>query len=259
MKTYEVRLGSSEGESTAPFNGKSFRKLSDASAQMKRIVAMLQDDNSLISDDLGIWIIRKNARKNEPGTQTELVQMLCGLDEDTNEFCYEGIYHLTACTDFERMILIGEKKGSWLGDYSVQIASQGVSEVCFFSDLEMILESVKDLKGTPDQIRNRLLTIYRRVNDKEAEPIALFLYTLKDGELVLQSRVNVAGEDRDFEMLDQFILSEQNLPVVDVENETAEEAAEKAEEAALKEEAEEAEEAAEETKEEMIEAVSAQA
>ncbi|UNT92703.1 hypothetical protein [Allobaculum sp. Allo2] len=63
MKTYEVRLGSSEGESTAPFNGKSFRKLSDASAQMKRIVAMLQDDNSLISDDLGIWIIRKTPAK----------------------------------------------------------------------------------------------------------------------------------------------------------------------------------------------------
>lgn len=211
MKMYEVRIGSAEGQSIAPFQDRQYRKLSDAIRQLGRLIATVEKDKPLPDDDLGFWVTRISSKKGAPDTENNLIQLVCGVDEDTDDFCYEGIYYLSKCSDFERMILMGEKKGSWMGNYSVQIASEGVNEVCFFSDLEMIIESIRDLRQRPDQIRNRLMTISRKKNEKEDEPIAMILYTVNpDGSLKMQSRLCTTEKSTDTDKLLAFIREEQN-------------------------------------------------
>lgn len=211
MKTYEIRIGSVEGENLSTLNDRTYARLSDSIAELKNVLNAMQSDPASLDDDKSLWIVRTSGKKGSPAVETNIVQMVCGNDEDSGEFCYEGIYYLSKCSDFERMILVGERKGSWIGEYSVQIASNTVNELCFFSDLEMILESVKDLREDPDQIRNRLMTIFRRENDKDAKSIALLLYTLNpDGTLKMQSRLDVNEEDRDFAMLMDFVRAEQD-------------------------------------------------
>ena len=210
MKQYEIRIGDADEKSVTTFNDRSYSRLSDAIAKMRRLLELLQSDESVLDDDLSMWIVRTNTKKGAAPAEESLIQMVCGVDEDTDEFCYEGIYYLSKASDFERMIMVGEKKGSWIGDYSVQIASDGVNEVCFFSDLDMILGSIQDLRQERDKICNRLLTIFRRKNDKEAEPIAVILYTVNpDQTLRMQSRLNISEEDPDGEKLLEFIRSEQ--------------------------------------------------
>lgn len=211
MKKYEIRIGTAEGESVAPYQDRSYARLSDAVAQLRGLLELLESDKDLVDDDLSFWIVRSNTKKGAADAETELVQLVCGMDEDSDEFCYEGIYYLSRCSDFERMILVGEKKGAWIGNYSVQIASDSVNEVCFFSDLEMILESIKDLREDPEKIRNRLMTIFRRTSAREADPIAVMLYTLnRDGSLRMQSRLEIESDDKDAKALLAFIHDEQN-------------------------------------------------
>lgn len=212
MKFYEIQLGIPDRETQVLYKDKQYTRLSDAVNDLKKLLETVQQDQSLISDDLAAVIARRVKRKGKEDETDAIMQMILGLDEDTGDFCYEGIYFLSKCSDFEGMILIGEKQSSWIGDYSVRIEGGKQSELCFFSDLEMILESIRDLRSDREQIRNRLMTVWHKNEDGKREMIAQLLYTVnRDGSLRLQSRIDIDAGQPDGQMLLDFVNSEQNI------------------------------------------------
>lgn len=211
MKSYEIRIGSPESESVVTFNDRRYNRLSDAAKALDGILTLMKNEPEIVDDDLCFWVVRKNSAKKKGAKQEEsnIVQVVAGNDEDSKDFCYEGIYFLSNCSDFERMILVGEKQNAWIGDYGVRIESGKQSELCFYSDLEMILDSIKDLKENKEQIRNRLMTLIRHTPEGAAESMAQLLYTLNpDGSLRLQYRILIDDDSADEKALQAFVAEE---------------------------------------------------
>lgn len=219
MKSYEIRIGSiddnqTENPTVVVYNDRRYNRLSDAAAALQGILDLMASDKDLVDDDLCFWIIRngstpKSARKKGKNpVETEVVQVVCGNDEDSGEFCYEGMYFLTNCSDFEKMILLGGNENAWIGDYGVRIESGNQAELCFYSDLDMILESIRELGKTPQNIVNRLMTLLRRDENGHAQSIGQLLYGL-DGNrnLVLRTRIDIQDGSDDQKQLEGFLES----------------------------------------------------
>lgn len=247
MKSYEIRIGSiddnqKDSQTVVVYNDRRYNRLSDAAAALQGILDVMASDKDLVDDDLCFWIIRNGAgkKKGRKGAETEIVQVVCGNDEESSDFCYEGMYFLSNCSDFEKMILVGDRQNAWIGDYGVRIESGNQGELCFYSDLDMILESIRELLNSPKQIVNRLMTILRRTEDGGSESIGQLLYAFKgDRSLVLRSRVDLKDDSDDQKALEAFIDSiAAKAKKAEEIVETAEETAEQTEETAEAETAE---------------------
>lgn len=207
MKSYVITLAQGEEGKPVVYKDESYRRLSDAHKDLKAILKTIEENPQDFPEDTDLSIMRRTTKKGAPDTENELVRVLCGIDEDDGEFCYEGLYFNSSCSDFEQMILQGEKKGSWIGNYSVRVHGAPVSELCVFSHLDMILQSIQDLRTQPEQICGRVLTITRKNEKDGLADLAMLLYTRneKTGEMKLQSRIMDEADEKEKEELAAFI------------------------------------------------------
>lgn len=210
MKFYEIHAAHPESAEFVIEGNIQYRSLAQSIQALESILVQREADLQKAGEDRSFTLVRvsdkKEKKKKGQSQEVPLVQTLCGLDEDTNTFCYEGIYFMSQASDFERIILTGQSNNAWIGKYGVRIDAAAQGEFCFFSDLEMILESIKELCKKPEQIVNRVLTLVRKSGLKETEVMAQLLYTPKeDGGLQLQSHLKLSSADQDRAMLERFI------------------------------------------------------
>lgn len=142
MKNYVILIASGDEGIPVVYKDNLYRRLSDAHKDLKAILKTIEENPQDFPEDTDLSIARRVSKKGENGAEREIVKVLCGVDEDDGEFCYEGLYFNSACSDFEKMILQGEKKSAWIGNYSVRVEGAPVSELCVFSHLDMILQSI---------------------------------------------------------------------------------------------------------------------
>lgn len=188
MKFYEIQAGTPEGKSVASFDGVRYVNLNDAVLKLKSILETLENSQDLVDEDLSFWVVRKSDQKKGKKKQPEvpIIQTVAGKDEDTGEFCYEGVSFLTSCKDFESMILTGRNDAGFIGSYNVLIEKHPARELCFFSDLDSILNSLEMLAQATKQIENQKMTLFRQ-DENGAQKIAQFEYVpAADGTLKLE-------------------------------------------------------------------------
>lgn len=266
MKSYEIRIGTIDKPFSVPYNDRQYSRLSDAANTLKNLLELMENQPELVEDDLCFWIIRTDTpttkkpkkekkvakartlinhngqpvrivqkpapapKEEKKPTQTLLAQVIAGLYENTNQFGYEGMYFLNNASDFERMTLAGGKESGWVGNYIVFLSNEKQKELCFYSDLDIILQSLVDLSQNKAHIADRLVSIFKRKPNGEAQPLAEFYYSLNpEGDLELKSTLH-SQEGADHEALVAFVdeqlktlpSKEKEVPIVE---ETVEEEA----------------------------------
>ena len=240
MKSYEIRIGTIDKPFSVPYNDRQYNRLSDAANALKGLLELMEAQPELVEDDLCFWIIRtdtpvaKKAKKEKKvtktrtiirngkpvrivekpapvvkeekkPTQTLLAQVIAGVYDNINQFGYEGMYFLNNASDFERMILAGGKESGWVGNYIVVLSNEKQKELCFYSDLDIILQSLVDLSQNKAHIADRLITILKREPNGEAKELAEFYYSLApNGDLELKSTLQ-DEEGEDHEALASFV------------------------------------------------------
>ncbi len=210
MKSYEIRVGAPDSQAVVVFNDRKYTRLNDAVNQIKSLLDTLATGKDLLDDDLCLWVVRTNdKKKSKKKEETELIQVTVGYDEDGNgEFCYEGVSFLSRANDFESMTLSGMKEAGSLGKYSVVMNNGKLSELCFFSGLDMILDSIRDLRENNLAFINQKLTLYRRNVDGQTERIAKLMYVRDGGEIKLHSKIYLSADQADAKTIQDFITSE---------------------------------------------------
>lgn len=239
MKFYEIQAGTPEGNCRGSFDGVRYVNLGDAVNKLKNILETMKKDSAIVDDDLSFWVVRKSSPKKGKKKQPEevhIIQTVAGKDEDTGEFCYEGVSFLTSCKDFESLILTGRNEAGFIGSYNVLIEKAPARELCFFSDLESILSSLEMLSQATKQIENQKMTLFRQ-DENGANKIACFEYVPQaDGSLKLEGEITGPEEALDYDKLAAFAASQQTVnaaPAADqkAEPETSEEASQTDQEA----------------------------
>lgn len=209
MKFYEIRIGAPESDSVVVFNDRKYTSLSDAVNQLNSLLDTMASSKDLIDEDLYLWVVRtSDAKKSKKKQKAEIIQVAAGNEETTGEFCYEGVSFLSRANEFESMILSGMKEAGTLGNYSVIVNNGPVSGLCFFSDLDMILNSIPEVRKSDVHFLNQNLTIFRRDEEGMAEKIAKLTYTSKNGESTLHSEVYLDENEDDAKAVKAFIDSE---------------------------------------------------
>ncbi len=209
MKFYEIRIGAPESDSVVVFNNRKYTSLSDAVNQLNSLLDTMASSKDLIDEDLYLWVIRtSDAKKSKKKQETEIIQVAVGNEETTGEFCYEGVSFLSRASEFESMILSGMKEAGTLGNYSVVVTNGSVSELCFFSDLDMILNSIPEVRKSDIRFLNQNLTIFRRDEKGMAEKIARLAYLKQNGKSTLYSKVYLDENEDDAKAVAAFIDSE---------------------------------------------------
>lgn len=273
MKSYEIRIGSTENSFSVPYNDRQYSRLSDAAQALKGLLELLEEQPEMVEDDLCFWILRtdtpskkalkaqkvvapkipagkrltpkqaahyqklqeqaaKQNEKIEAAKKTNhvyLAQVIAGVYENIDQYGYEGMYFLNNCNEFEKMTLIKGKDSGWMGHYIVTLENALQRQLCFYSNLDIILQSLVDLSQNKEHIADRLITISKREPNGEAKELAQLFYSISpEQNLVLKSTINAPeGKDRD-EIL-AFV--EDQLQLHAPANEEVEEASEAAQEA----------------------------
>ncbi len=241
MKSYEIRIGTTDNPFSVPYNDRQYSRLSDAANALKGLLELMEKQPDLAQDDLCFWIIRTDTpttkkpkkekkvvktrtvmnRNGQPvrvvqkpapapkeekkPTQTLLAQVIAGVYDNIDQFGYEGMYFLNNASDFERMTLAGGKESGWVGNYIVFLSNEKQKELCFYSDLDIILQSLVDLSQNKAHIADRLITISKREPNGEANELAEFYYGLTpNGDLDLKSTLRTE-EGQDHEALVAFV------------------------------------------------------
>lgn len=243
MKSYEIRIGSTENSFSVPYNDRQYSRLSDAAQALKGLLELLEEQPEMVEDDLCFWIMRtdtpskksmkahkvsvpkiptgkrlnqkqvarykklqeqaaKQNEKIEAAKKTNrvyLAQVIAGVYDNIDKYGYEGMYFLNNCNEFEKMTLIKGKDSGWMGHYIVTLENALQRQLCFYSDLDIILQSLVDLSQNKEHIADRLITISKRESNGEAKELAQLFYSLSPNqELVLKSTINAPeGQDRD--------------------------------------------------------------
>lgn len=207
MKQYTIYLQTDPANPGEPCG--QYPRLSDTLKKMKEIVAQVESDPEAYPQDATISILRSQGRKGEEPQENEMVHFVCGKDDDSDDFCYEGLYYLSTASDFERMIMMGESFSAWYGNYSIQVMGAEAAELCVFSHLEMILESIDELTASPDRICGRVLTISRKDETGKSQAVGQLLYTQnKQGDMALQHR-KISGIPLEEEQMFDIFVQEQ--------------------------------------------------
>lgn len=225
MKQYSIYLQKDPAQ-PGELSGQ-YPRLSDTIKKMKEIAAEVESNPEAYPQDATISIVRSQGRKGEEPQENEMVHFVCGKDDDSNDFCYEGLYYLSVASDFERMIMMGESFSAWYGNYSIQVMGAEAAELCVFSHLEMILDSIDELTASPDQICGRVLTISRKNEDGKAQAVGQLLYTKnKQGDMALQHRKLSGIPLEEEQMFDTFV--QEQLEKLEARNAARKEAAQNA-------------------------------
>lgn len=209
MKFYEIRLGAIEnGQELAPVEGSQYITLGDAVNHLKGMLEEMEANPSTVTEDLAINIVRvakTNAKKKSKAKDVVLVQSYAGIDEESKTFCYEGVAFLTFCNKFEAMILAGQSEVGSLGRYSVQMIEGNNKELCYFSDMGMIVGSLAQISSSR-HIVNKQVIIFNRTIGDQPEEIASMNYTLNEaGEIQMACELKIDETHPDYELLHAFL------------------------------------------------------
>lgn len=209
MKFYEIRLGAIEnGQDLAPVEGSQYITLGDAVHHLKNLLEEMEANPSSVKEDVALNIVRvakTNGKKKSKAKDVVLVQSYAGIDEESNTFCYEGVAFLTFCNEFEAMILAGQSEVGSLGRYSVQMIEGGNKELCYFSDMGMIVGSLAQI-STSRHIVNKQVIIFNRTQADQPEEIASISYSLNDaGEIQMACELKIDETHPDYALLHKFL------------------------------------------------------
>lgn len=209
MKFYEIRLGAIEnGQDLAPVEGSQYITLGDAVNHLKRILEDMEANPASVKEDVALSIVRvakTNAKKKAKSKDVVLVQSYAGIDEESNTFCYEGVAFLTFCNEFEAMILAGQSEVGSLGRYSVQMIEGGNKELCYFSDMGMIIGSLAQISSSR-HIVNKQVIIFNRTQADQPEEIASISYGLNEaGEIQMACELKIDETHPDYALLHEFL------------------------------------------------------
>lgn len=242
MKFYEIRRGAIENlQSLTPVEDSQYINLSDAVNCLKHMLEDMEANPAEVTEDLCLTIVRvakSNAKKKSKPKETVLVQSYAGIDEDTNNFVYEGVAFLTFCNEFEAMILAGQSEVGSLGRYCVQMIEGNNKELCYFSDMGMIIASLAQISSTR-HIVNKKVIIFNRTQSDKPEEIAVLNYSLnEDGTIQMACELKIDETHPDYELLHAFLTNPKDFLTPSAEEPT-EEVTEEAEETVVEEVVEE--------------------